>query len=131
MRSPRSVVRSVVQGCRWILSNNPERTARARPEAAPMSECAESGQGITQDSVAALAADLGVTVRRVNLLRSDLYAADEMFLCGTAAEVTPVRSVDNREIGEPGPVTRKIQDAFTAAVTGADERYRHWLTHVG
>ncbi|QIZ39210.1 branched-chain amino acid aminotransferase [Saccharopolyspora sp. ASAGF58] len=96
-----------------------------------MSECAESGQGITQDSVAALAADLGVTVRRVNLLRSDLYAADEMFLCGTAAEVTPVRSVDNREIGEPGPVTRKIQDAFTAAVTGADERYRHWLTHVG
>ncbi|MEV0054604.1 branched-chain amino acid transaminase [Saccharopolyspora shandongensis] len=88
-------------------------------------------EGITQDSVTALATDLGLTVRRENLLRSDLYAADEMFLCGTAAEVTPVRSVDNREIGEPGAVTGKIRDAFTAAVTGADERYRHWLTYVG
>ncbi|MGW5643818.1 branched-chain amino acid transaminase [Saccharopolyspora sp. NPDC003752] len=88
-------------------------------------------EGITQDSVTTLATDLGITVRRENLLRSDLYSADEMFLCGTAAEVTPVRAVDNREIGEPGPVTRKIRDAFTAAMTGADERYRHWLTFVG
>ncbi|MGP4015634.1 branched-chain amino acid transaminase [Saccharopolyspora sp. 5N708] len=87
-------------------------------------------EGITQDTVTELAADLGITVRRENLLRSDLYAADEMFLCGTAAEVTPVRSVDNREIGAPGPVTGKIRDAFTAAVTGADARYRHWLTFV-
>ncbi|MER5394682.1 branched-chain amino acid transaminase [Saccharopolyspora sp. NPDC002686] len=87
-------------------------------------------EGITQDTVGTLAADLGITVRRENLLRSDLYAADEMFLCGTAAEVTPVQSVDNREIGAPGPVTSKIRDAFNAAVTGADERYRHWLTFV-
>ncbi|MCI2418574.1 branched-chain amino acid transaminase [Saccharopolyspora sp. K220] len=87
-------------------------------------------EGITQDTVTELAADLGITVRRENLLRSDLYAADEVFLCGTAAEVTAVSSIDNREIGAPGPVTSKIRDAFSAAVTGADERYRHWLTLV-
>lgn len=87
-------------------------------------------EGITQRSVARLAADLGLPVRMQNLLRSDLYTADEVFLCGTAAEVVPVRSVDNRETGGPGAVTRKIQDAFAAAVHGRDERYRGWLTLV-
>jgi branched-chain amino acid aminotransferase len=85
-------------------------------------------EGITQDTIRRLAADLGLPVHTRALVRSDLYTADEIFICGTAAEVIPVRSVDNREIGEPGPVTRKLQAAFTAAVRGEDERYRAWLT---
>lgn len=86
--------------------------------------------GVTQDTVCRLATDLGLPVRVEPLLRSDLYTADEVFMSGTAAEVIPVRSVDNREIGGPGPVTRKLQDAFTAAVHGHDPRYRRWLTLV-
>jgi branched-chain amino acid aminotransferase len=59
-----------------------------------------------------------------------MYLADELFMTGTAAEVTPVREVDNRRIGkgEPGPVTRKLQEAFFKAVKGEDPRYREWLT---
>jgi len=87
-------------------------------------------EGITQDSVRTIAADLGIDYRVEHLLRSDLYTADEAFLTGTAAEVVPVRSVDDRELGEPGPVTRKIQETYFAAVRGEVDRYQHWLTHV-
>jgi branched-chain amino acid aminotransferase len=86
--------------------------------------------GITQDTIGHLATDLGVALHARNLVRSDLYTAEEIFVCGTAAEVVPVASVDNRPIGEPGPVTRKLQDAYAAVVRGRDPRYRHWLTHV-
>ncbi|MDQ3107168.1 MAG: branched chain amino acid aminotransferase, partial [Actinomycetota bacterium] len=65
-----------------------------------------------------------------NILRSDLYTADECFLSGTAAEVVPVRSVDDREIGEPGPITRKIQEVFYAAVRGEVDSYKDWNEHV-
>ncbi|GAA3465884.1 branched-chain amino acid transaminase [Nonomuraea roseola] len=87
-------------------------------------------EGITQDTVEQLAADLGVPVRRRDLLRTDLYTADEMFVCGTAAGIVPVQSVDNRELGAAGPVTAKLTAAYEAAVHGRDERYRHWLTPV-
>ncbi|MFF7247374.1 branched-chain amino acid transaminase [Embleya sp. NPDC008237] len=86
-------------------------------------------RGITQDTVLTLAADLGLPVRVENLLRSDLYTADEVLVSGTAAGVVPVASLDDRKVGT-GPVTRKLQAAYTAAVTGTDERYAHWLTHV-
>jgi branched-chain amino acid aminotransferase len=86
-------------------------------------------RGITQDTVLTLAADLGIPVRVENLLRSDLYTADEMLICGTAADIVPVASLDDREVGT-GPITRKLQAAYTAAVTGADDRYAHWLTLV-
>ncbi|MGW1992561.1 branched-chain amino acid transaminase [Embleya sp. NPDC001921] len=86
-------------------------------------------RGITQDTVLTLAADLGLAVRTENLLRSDLYTAEEIMVCGTAAGVVPVASLDDREVGT-GPITRKIQDAYTAAITGTDERYAHWLTLV-
>ncbi|MFI9330691.1 branched-chain amino acid transaminase [Kitasatospora sp. NPDC052868] len=89
-------------------------------------------EGITQDTVLALARDLGVAVRVEGLLRSDLYAADEVFVCGTAAGVAPVRSLDDRELpAAPGPVTVRLRAAYEAAVSGADARYRHWLTPVG
>ncbi|MER7503107.1 branched-chain amino acid transaminase [Nonomuraea pusilla] len=87
-------------------------------------------EGITQDTVERLAADLGVPVARQDLLRSDLYAADEAFLCGTAAGIVPVFSLDNRELGGAGPITGKLADAYDAAVHGRDDRYRTWLTPV-
>jgi len=87
-------------------------------------------EGITQDSVRRIAEDLGVDYRVENLLRSDLYTADEAFLSGTAAEVVPIRSVDDRELGEPGPITRQIQETYFAAVRGEDDRYKDWLSHV-
>ena len=87
-------------------------------------------EGITQDSVRTIARDLGYEYHEANLVRSDLYTADEAFLSGTAAEVVPIRSVDDRELGEPGPITREIQDVFFAAVKGEVDRYKDWNEHV-
>ncbi|WP_101790867.1 branched-chain amino acid transaminase [Nonomuraea indica] len=87
-------------------------------------------EGITQDTVEHLAADLGMPVARRDVMRSDLYGADEVFLCGTAAGVVPVRSVDGRDLAAPGPVTAALAAAYLAAVHGRDPRYRHWLTPV-
>ncbi|HZD74027.1 MAG TPA: branched chain amino acid aminotransferase, partial [Actinomycetota bacterium] len=60
-----------------------------------------------------------------------LYLADEAFFTGTAAEVVPIREVDDRVLGDPGPITRRVQEVFQAAVHGKDERYREWLEPVG
>jgi branched-chain amino acid aminotransferase len=87
-------------------------------------------EGITQDSVITIARDFGYEVKSGNILRSDLYTCDEAFLTGTAAEVVPIRSVDDREIGEPGPITRKIQETYAATVRGQVESYRDWVEHV-
>ena len=67
-----------------------------------------------------------------NILRSDLYTADEAFMTGTAAEVVPIVSVDDRTVGDgtPGAVTRKIQEVYKAAVRGQVDRYRRWVEHV-
>jgi branched-chain amino acid aminotransferase len=86
--------------------------------------------GITRDSVTTIARDLGYELVEGNLLRSDLYVADEAFLTGTAAEVVPIRSVDDRVIGEPGEMTRKIQETYFATVRGEVEAYKGWLEHV-
>jgi branched-chain amino acid aminotransferase len=82
--------------------------------------------GITRDSVIQIAEDLGHRVEEKLLIRTDLYLADEVFMVGTAAEVTPVRAVDDHEIGV-GPLTRKLQKAYLAAVNGIDERWGSWL----
>jgi branched-chain amino acid aminotransferase len=87
--------------------------------------------GITRDSVMTIARDLGYEVREESLLRHDLYLADEAFLTGTAAELVPIRSVDDREIGPVGELTRKLQETYFAAVRGEVERYRDWLDYVG
>ena len=86
-------------------------------------------EGITRDSVMTIARDLGYEVREQPMLRTDLYLADEAFLSGTAAEVVPIRSVDDREIGEPGEITHKVQDTYFAAVHGEVEKYADWLEH--
>ncbi len=90
-------------------------------------------EGITQSSVMALAEDRGYKVETENILRSDLYTADEIFLCGTAAEVTPATSVDDRVVGDgkPGSITKAIQQAYFSAVHGEDTRHLDWLDHVG
>jgi branched-chain amino acid aminotransferase len=81
--------------------------------------------GITRDSIIQIAEDLGYEVHEKTLIRSDLYLADEVFMCGTAAEVTPVRSVDDHEIGV-GPVTMALQQAYLDTVRGAGERWAQW-----
>ena len=87
-------------------------------------------EGINQDSVRQIALDLGIEYREGNILRSDLYTAEEAFLSGTAAEVVPIRSVDDREIGDPGPVTRAIQERFFEAVRGKRPEYSDWNEYV-
>jgi branched-chain amino acid aminotransferase len=83
-------------------------------------------EGITQNSVMRIAADLGIDIRVDNIARSDLYIAEEAFVCGTAAEVSSVRSVDDREIPCPGPKTVAIAEVYAKAVRGEDPRYRDW-----
>jgi branched-chain amino acid aminotransferase len=79
-----------------------------------------------------LAADLGYEVRAKRITRDDLYIADEAFFTGTAAEVTPIREVDGRQIGagRRGPVTTKLQKAFFDLVNGKNKRYAQWLSPV-
>ena len=86
--------------------------------------------GITRASILQIAQDEGIRVREGDLVRTDLYLADEAFFTGTAAEVVPIREVDDRVLGDPGPITRRLQEVFTAATRGRDERYRDWLEPV-
>ena len=83
--------------------------------------------GINRRSVLQIARDLGYTVTERDVARSELAQADEVFLTGTAAELTPVREIDDMEIGPPGPITREIQQAFDDALHGRSERYAEWL----
>ncbi len=87
-------------------------------------------EGITRDSVLCLADDLEIPALEESLTRSDLYIADEVFMTGSAAELTPIGSVDGRAIGKPGPVTRALQDRFFDVVYGKVEEYAEWLTPV-
>lgn len=90
-------------------------------------------KGITSASVTTIARDRGYEVREQLMRRPDLYLADEVFLTGTAAEVVPVASVDDRVVGDgrPGAITREIQHAYFEVVRGKDPRYEKWLDRVG
>lgn len=89
--------------------------------------------GITRRSIIEIAEDMGHEVIEQNFARSQLYYADELFFTGTAAEVTPIREVDRREIadGKPGPFTKALQARFNDVVTGRDPKYTQWLDLVG
>jgi branched-chain amino acid aminotransferase len=89
-------------------------------------------EGITRDTVIKLALDLGFGFKEAALVRSDLYVADEAFLTGTAAEVVPISSVDDRPVGSgnPGEITKKLQQAYFALVKGEDDHYKDWLSYV-
>jgi branched-chain amino acid aminotransferase len=88
--------------------------------------------GITRDAIITLARDRGFDVVEERFTRDELYTADEAFFTGTAAELTPIREVDDRQIGAGcrGPVTQKIQQGFFNALKGRDEKYSAWLTYV-
>jgi len=87
-------------------------------------------EGITQDSVMTIARDFGFETRFDYLTRSDLYVCEEMFVCGTAAEISAVNSVDDREIFCPGPMTTAIAAEYAKAVRGQVDRYKNWLDYV-
>jgi branched-chain amino acid aminotransferase len=88
--------------------------------------------GITRDAVITMARDLGIAVVEKRITRDEMYCADEAFFTGTAAEVTPIRELDDRPIGEGrrGPVTERLQSLFFEIVAGRSDTYRHWLTLV-
>ena len=83
--------------------------------------------GISRKSLIQIAGDLGYTVVERDIARAELYIADEIFLCGTAAELVPVREIDGHELGEPGEVTRMIQDKYEDALHGRAPEYAEWL----
>jgi branched-chain amino acid aminotransferase len=85
--------------------------------------------GINRRSVIEIVGDLGLELVERDLARAELSLADEVFMTGTAAELTPVREIDDRPVGtgEPGPITRRVQEVFDAALCGREERYREWL----
>ena len=88
--------------------------------------------GITRDSIIAILKELNIPLVERDISRDELYIADEIFLCGTAAEVTPVREVDDRRVGEGarGPITKKVQDRFFEVVRGVNPTKPEWLTFV-
>ena len=88
--------------------------------------------GITRKSALQIARDLGIEVIERDIARAELYLADEVFMTGTAAELVPVREIDDHTVGtgEPGEITRAVQTAFEDALHGRDERYREWLDPV-
>jgi branched-chain amino acid aminotransferase len=88
--------------------------------------------GITRDSVITLLREQGIEVREEPIARDELYIADEVFLTGTAAEITPVREIDHRAVGKgvTGPITRAVQDAYFAIVKGSETKHNAWLTYV-
>ena len=88
--------------------------------------------GITRNSILAIARDLGIEVIEKRITRDEMYCCDEAFFTGTAAEVTPIRELDNRQIGagKRGPITEKLQSLFFATVAGKASQYEKWLTLV-
>ncbi len=88
--------------------------------------------GITRDSILTIAKDMGIEIREKRITRDEMYCADEAFFTGTAAEVTPIRELDDRMIGDGkrGPITKKIQKIFFDTVKGHNETYRSWLSYV-
>jgi branched-chain amino acid aminotransferase len=88
-------------------------------------------EGITRDTILTLAQELRIPVKEERLTRDDLYLADEAFFTGTAAEVTPIREIDDRRIGpgQPGPITKRLQETFFSVVRGSGG-HKDWLTPI-
>lgn len=87
-------------------------------------------EGINRDSVMQIAGDMGMPVTERNITRTELITADEVFMTGTAAELVPVREIDDQTIGEPGEITRQLQAKFEDALYGRAPEYQHWLDFV-
>ena len=145
---PQVVLKASTDTCGWLVCPSAREAILLSPQGY-VSECtgenlfvvrngaivtppssAGALEGITQSSVRRIAEDHGIPYEQGNILRSDLYTADEAFLSGTAAEVVPIRSVDDRVIGAPGPITSRIQDVYFQAVRGERPEYAGWNEHV-
>ena len=87
-------------------------------------------EGITRDTVLNIAVDMDIPALEETLNRSDLYVADEMFMTGSAAELTPIGSVDNRVIGKPGPITKALQERYFDVAYGKVPQYEEWITRI-
>lgn len=89
-------------------------------------------EGITRASILSIAGEEGLTAREERFTRDEVYISEEAFFTGTAAEITPIRELDGRSIGEgkPGPVTKKLQSIFFDAVTGKSKAHKSWLTYI-
>ena len=86
-------------------------------------------EGITRDSVMKMAVAMGIPCMERTMARSDLVIADELFYTGTAAEIVPIREMDDHFIGEPGPITRRIQERFRAIIEGRDPEFDHYMEY--
>lgn len=89
-------------------------------------------EGITRDTIMTIAKDEGISVREDRFTRDEVYISDEAFFTGTAAEVTPIRELDGRKIGDgiPGPITKRLQKIFFDTVKGKNKKYSRWLTYI-
>jgi branched-chain amino acid aminotransferase len=90
-------------------------------------------EGVTRNTLIDLIhTEFGMTVEERRIDRTELYASEEIFLCGTGVQVSPVSSVDHRQVGsgKPGPITMKLQELYLAACRGENEKYRDWVTPV-
>src|SRR3712207_1367357 len=91
-------------------------------------------ESITRDALITLAREsLGLEVVERTVDRTELYLADEVFSCGTAAEITPIVAIDKHDVGDgrPGPVTRRLERLFADVLRGREDRYAHWRTPIG
>jgi branched-chain amino acid aminotransferase len=87
--------------------------------------------GVTRETIIQFAKEMSIPVRERSILRDDLYTAEEVFLCGTAAEITPVISIDKRRISKgAGPLTKELKETYFNVVNGNDERFIKWLDFV-
>ncbi len=89
-------------------------------------------EGITRDTIVQLAGEIGLQVIEKRITRDEVYSADEAFFTGTAAEVTPIRELDNRNIGngDRGPITNRLQTMYFDCVTGKDPNHMDWLSYI-
>jgi len=85
-------------------------------------------EGITRDTVLTIATDMDIPCLEESLTRADLYVADEAFMTGSAAELTPIASIDDREIGKPGPITSELQKRYFDVAYGKVPEYEDWIT---
>ena len=89
-------------------------------------------RGLTRDCIISICEDLKIPFEESRITRDEAYISDEMFLCGTAAEITPIRELDDRKIGmgKPGPITKKIQEMYFDIVRGKNKKFKEWLNHI-
>jgi len=116
----------------FVMEGSGENIFVIRDNKVSTPDLASALEGITRKTVLALLDDMGYEVQERRITRDEIYIADEAFFTGTAAEVTPIRELDNRKIGggKPGPITKELQSRYFDVVEGRNADYRDWLTYI-